>query len=64
MIFSNQHRNLVMVMVVLGAWCALRFPAAAQAPPPQPSPASEANRWRPRGLQLNAQGPSEHIPTR
>ena len=46
MIFSNQHRNLVMVIAVFGLWCALRFPASAQAPPAQPSSTSAANRGK------------------
>jgi mono/diheme cytochrome c family protein len=46
MTFSNQHRNLVMVIAVLGVWCALRSSASAQAPPAQPSPTSVANRGK------------------
>ena len=44
--FSNQHRNLVMVIAVLGVWCALRSSASAQAPSAQPSPTSAANRGK------------------
>src|ERR1019366_10031978 len=43
---SNQHRNLVMVIAVLGVWCALRSSASAQAPSAQPSPTSAANRGK------------------
>jgi cytochrome c oxidase cbb3-type subunit 2 len=46
MIFSNQHRNLAIVIAVLGLWCALRFPASAQTRPPQPSSASASNRGK------------------
>ncbi len=46
MTFSNRHRNLVMVIAVLGVWCALRSSASAQAQPVQPSPTSVANRGK------------------
>lgn len=42
--FSNQHRNLVMVIAVLVVWCALRSSASALAPSAQSSAPSAANR--------------------
>ena len=44
MIFPSQPRNLVMVLSLLGAWCAPCSQASAQAPPAQPQPTNAANR--------------------
>ena len=53
MIFSSQHRNLAMkhrnlamMIAVLGVWCVLRSSASAQTPPAQTSPTSAANRGK------------------
>jgi cytochrome c oxidase cbb3-type subunit 2 len=46
MIFSSQHRNLMMVIAVLGVWWAASSSTSAQAPPAQPSPMSVANRGK------------------
>ena len=46
MIFSNRHRYLVTVIVVLGVWGALLSSASAQGTSAQPSPTSEANRGK------------------
>ena len=37
MFFPRQHRNLVTMMAVLGAWCVPISPVSAQAAPAQPS---------------------------